>query len=302
MSEFNRDVWNQARDLIYKASKGADPRVMQRLDELVIHTDGVVGDCIDEPECGIIILGDWNSIYGETEDGGVEKTDNTMPELSEALEKLGIELGWNDCYEVCESCGRLIGTQPTHYGWLPEHASVPDVGEYVCVECIVEDHVEEYLEGLEGQDGKAVTISEIDPTEHGYRVIIGECENGWYGGQDDDPKDIGKALRKLGITRYLFKIDSTGQFDIHFSVYVHKSERRKFNRNRYEAALVKGPDPAQVMQACLRDSARAEAQARAEAGNKPGPVVIQPDPNNPDRAVARVVSPIDWVEGRALER
>lgn len=291
----DEQVLNEARRLIFMASKQATPKAMQQLDELVLHTGGVVDhDDIEVPECGIVALGDWNCTYKEGANGGVEHDDDTMPKLGQALEKLGIVLDWNDCYEVCPCCDRLVCTNPTSYGWLPGYAEVPGVGSHVCTECLVEDHVEAYLESLEGINDRAVAIAAIDPAEHDYRQIIGDCENGWHGGQDDDPNAIGKALRKLGIARYVFKVDSVGQFDTCFSVYVHKSERRKFNRKRFERALEPVEDPARVMERYLQD-------ATAKMGHEPGVHVSQPDPDHPGKAIVKTVSPLDFVEGRDLQ-
>jgi hypothetical protein len=296
--KYDHDIWNQARKLIFQAAKTASQGALRQLDELVLHTDGVVdSDDLDVPACGIIALADWNCTYKEGDGGRVEPDDQTMPELGKALEALGLELDWSDQFEACNCCKRLIRTQPTHYGWLPHYAAVEGIGNYVCFECL-QDRLEEYLTGLEGKDTNAVAVPSVDPGEHGYRKIIGDCEHGWHPGQNDDPASIGRALRLMGITRYLFRVDSVGQFDTSFSVYVHKSQSKRFNRKRFDATLVKpAKDPATVAQEYLADTSR----AMAETGGGPGVQVVQPDPNNPAKAVCRVISPLDFVLGKAFE-
>jgi hypothetical protein len=39
------------------------------------------------------------------------------------------------------------------------------------------------------------------------------------------PAQVAKELRAKGISRFLFNIDDVGQFDSHWSVYVHEDEK-----------------------------------------------------------------------------
>jgi len=294
---FNQNVWDQARKLIFEASKGAPPEVMQQLDELVLHTDGAFEDCIETPECGIIALGNWNCTYAQTDDGSVQPDNNTMPMLGNALEKLGIELDWSDCYEICACCGKLVRTEPTHYGWLPRHCFIEGLGD-VCAACIIEDHAEEYFQMLEGHGERAVALEDVDPTDHDYVQIIGECENGLYHGQDDDPESIATALRKLGIERFLFKVDSTGQFDTHFSVFVHEDEAELFDVQRYAKAL-KQPElsPAEACQQYLQNA----SAAMKDQGDKPGVTIIRRDPEDDTQPVIKTITPLEFVQGKAFQ-
>jgi hypothetical protein len=43
--------------------------------------------------------------------------------------------------------------------------------------------------------------------------------------RNDDPHKVAKELRAKGISRFLFNIDDVGQFDSHWSVYVHEDEK-----------------------------------------------------------------------------
>ena len=65
---------------------------------------------------------------------------------------------------------------------------------------------------------------DVDPCDHGYKDTGVEYETGWHPGQTDDPEKIAKELRAKGVSRFLFKIDATGQFDTRWSVYVHEDE------------------------------------------------------------------------------
>jgi len=71
----------------------------------------------------------------------------------------------------------------------------------------------------------------------------------------------------------LFNLDDTGQFDIAFSVWMHNSERDKLEiaKRAIEDGNTDGVDPAEVMKNALKN------------------------------APIKIVSPQDFVEGKALE-
>ena len=121
-----------------------------------------------------------------------------------------------------------------------------------------------------------------------------DFEHGLYGGQSADPKKIGEALRKRGIERYVFNLDSVGQFDQDFSVWVHESEKDKMPGS-LDYSETDGVDPAEVMKEGLKNASL--AMARVPPG--PGPVVatLRADGS----AAARRVSPQDFIEGKALD-
>ena len=54
-------------------------------------------------------------------------------------------------------------------------------------------------------------------------------QSGWYPGQVDSPAKVAKEMKARGITKYLFGIDSVGQFETKWSCYVHKDEEYLLN-------------------------------------------------------------------------
>jgi hypothetical protein len=192
-----------------------------RVEEVQINSNGYAEPGYADPESGIIALGNWNTVSHYNRDANqFEDDDDVMQRLSRILEKMGVELEWNDEWATCDDCGKLVRTSPDCYGWQQSYSCLD--GYFVCHNCI--DPVE-HLENLEGEDDHCNTISHIDPAEHNYvKLNDRSFENGLYGGQCATPTVIGASLRERGVNRYLFSIDSVGQFDLGFSVYVHESE------------------------------------------------------------------------------
>lgn len=177
-----------------------------------------------EPEAGLIAFGNWNEVSNWDPETRERSLVTKAPALlAEHLERAGISIEWSDEWRTCCECGGAVRTQPDSYSWLPSYVMTDD-GE-VCATCLRQDPAA-YLETLEGDASKALTIRGIDPSEFGYvrYGAEGEFEAGMHPGQNDDPKEIAKSLEADGVTRYLFEIDSQGQFDTRFSVWVHEDE------------------------------------------------------------------------------
>jgi len=163
--------------------------------------------------------------------------------------------------------------------------------EFVCIECVKKDPVA-YLESLEHKPNMAETM-EIDLEKYDYCCLSEDLENGLYGGQMADPKVIGEVLKKMGIRRYLFQLDSVGQFDCAFSVYVHQDEMEKVNKEVWRSAKKTGEDPAKMLDKALREITPRSSQ------NSNGVTVHT---CNPDGTVTtKEVSKQDFIEGKVLD-
>ena len=137
---------------------------------------------------------------------------------------------WSDEWMDCSECGGLVRCQADSYSWKRYYDEAPEIG-IICGDCLKKD-IPGYLERLEGQSGKAMTL-DLDPTKHSYvKVNDDSYENGWHPGQNDDPKAMSKLLRLNGIHRFLWNISGVGQFDVHFDLYVHETIKDELPRVR----------------------------------------------------------------------
>jgi hypothetical protein len=176
--------------------------------------------CIDS----IVAFGNWNDIQGQDPVTGYydHVIDKTPSELSEAFEAIGVAIEWSDEWDMCSHCYRAVRTSGDSYGWKRFYWMTED-GEITCGDCTSEDFAEEYLEWLEGCPSRAITFY-VDLKEYGYQKLADGFERGLHEGQADSPDLIARALVSKGINRFIFKLDSVGQFDARFSVYVHEDE------------------------------------------------------------------------------
>ena len=176
------------------------------------HDYAEPGYSLGEGKIGILFA-DWNdpSHWGQS-----VITSKIMSRLVRVAERAGFEIEWCDEWSTCKECGKAYRITADSYCWKPSHDT-----NGICIECI--DPVD-YLHNLENNPTTCNTLDHINPLDHDYILAKEDMANGWYGGQNDDPKVVAKSLRSLGITRFLFSLTDIGQFDSHFSVYVHIDE------------------------------------------------------------------------------
>lgn len=142
--------------------------------------------------------------------------------VQDILERAGYSLEWEDEWSTCSGCGKAVRTTADSYSWQQSFWMPEDSGEIFCVECI---DPAEYLESLHNKTRHCATIHDINPAEHGYVQLQDGFENGFHPHQNDDPKAIYKSLREKGENRPLiFVLDSTGQFDISFSIWAKEDD------------------------------------------------------------------------------
>jgi len=260
-----------------------------QIDCITICTEGYAEPGYDDPASGVIAFGKWNNV--SRYDGHEFHTIDTAPgRVATLLEKLGVELDWSDEWAICDGCHKAVRTQANSYRWQASYAST-DEG-IVCHECLKADPTD-YLQSLEGSSDRCVTI-DIDLEAHGYKLLSDDYQNGLYGGQSDRPELIAEALREQGVNRFIFNLDSTGQFDMSFSVYVHESEIGLIDREEFESAPTSGVDPAVQMQKALVDASSKMAATE-------GRIKVAKCDLDSGTARVRIVSPEDFVAGKALD-
>jgi uncharacterized protein with PIN domain len=256
-----------------------------RIDEMQLHVDGYA-----EPGYSgeIVMTGDWNTITRW--DNAARKSvclDDTPGRVRELLEKIGVEIEWEDEWSTCDECCRLVRTSADSYSWKASYAY--DDGGITCHDCI---DPEDHLRSLEGNPGNANTIDSIDPSEHGYVRLDYDYEAGFHPGQDADPKRIGEALEKQGITRYLFQIDDQRQFDTTFSVYVHEDEVELLDQTKLIPSAVNGPSRSAALERGLQEVSRQMKETPRDGGG-----IMYSKVNADGTAETRVVSPEEFIRG-----
>jgi len=253
-----------------------------------------------DPASGWIALGNWNNI-GLAYDNEKRKftCDDRAPSLlARALEKLGVELEWEDEWTECMDCGKLVRTSPDSYSWQRSYAVV-DECDLLCHKCIVADP-SDYLAEMEGNSGHAITF-DLDLEGHDYVRVERDYETGLHHSQDNDPHKVASVLREAGIERFIFVLDSTGQFDFDWSVWIHKSEENKLGPvekrlDPYNRDTRMKKSPAQSMQEALRDAEVKEAAIE----RKPGDILVTKCKGD-GTAEVRSITPQEFVDGKALK-
>ena len=291
MSKRKQAKYNLALAIIERAGDKATPAGQSRLSEIQLHVAGFAEPGYDDPKSGIVASGNWNSIskWDEVQHTSVA-IDDSPKRVGEALESMGVELEWSDEWEACAECGKLVRTQADSYGWKRSYWET-DNGA-ICHECVIKSPAG-YLGSLEGDVQSCVTL-DLDLTTLGYTLIGDDYANGLYGGQCADPKAIGAALQKQGITRFVFRLYDVGQFDMHFSVYIHDSELPLLDKGAFDSAPKDAAeDPAILMQRGLQAASAIVRPAGAEG--------VQVIKVVGDQATASIVSPQDFIDGKALD-
>ena len=173
----------------------------------------------------LVVVANWNeedTWDAETRTRTV--VDSSLRDIGNLLQAAGlnVELDWSDTVTRCGDCGKAISTNPTSYGWTPPYAVVDS--DILCRSCI-QGNPSDYLSSLEVEADRALMPSlEINLSDHGYLKIDADYETGFHPGQNDSPKEVAKKLKALGLSKYIFEITDSGQFDISWTVWISRDE------------------------------------------------------------------------------
>lgn len=217
------------------------------------------------------------------------KEKSLFSRVFKALDRVGYEFEWCDEWQACDNCYGLVRISPDCYGWQ-QHFYRPDDCTCVCGECVLNDETEtnNYLEWLEGNCKRAVTFN-LDLAKCGYVKVKDDFEHGLHHGQDADPKLIAAALLKAGAGRFIFSIDSTGQFDFKFSVWIHKTEYEKAKQAVLTPATCDGPSVSEAMKRGLQQASIVSAALPDGPGVKYTKITG-------DTAKATLIPPDEFIE------
>lgn len=281
------DTMKTAQSIIESAQKVCARKGYKRAANQLDYINSASHYCesgyLTDKDC--ILFGNWNKLHWDAKEGSAEAKENSFyAGVVKALERVA-ELEWEDEWTTCSQCGGAIRTQANSYGWQRGYVLLD--GELLCHNCARKEP-EAVVESFEGDCRRCITSElGLDLASIGWVKLEQEFEHGLYGGQDADPKKIGAALEKRGIGRFVFVLDSVGQFDASFSVWVHGEEA-----DRMPASLSHGES------ACALDPAeglkRALQSVPAVSGE--GVTYVKCDPST-GTSTARKVSAQEFIAG-----
>jgi hypothetical protein len=258
---------------------------------------------------GPVLFANWNNRTRYNRETGEYETLDDVPErLARIFERMGCSIEWEDEWIRCDDCGRAFRTQADCYSWT-RSGHISEHGDVSCADCITNDP-QHYLDEISGDSGKALTF-DVDMEDLGYVNLcwneLGCAEgfqSGLYGGQCDDPSLIAEDLEKRGITDCIFQVDSVGQFDCAFSVWVKREHLGITSTDewdeiyaaieRFRAAPIdsRGTDPADMCKRALEDA----HDKMRDLPNGQGVKYARCDLHT-GKADVRLVSPDEFING-----
>jgi hypothetical protein len=245
---------------------------------------------VSDTESPSVLLANWNSeTRWDRETNKSEVISNLMPRLCEFAEAVDCSIEWSDEWTICE-CRKTFRISPDSHGWKMYGAFIEDMS--VCGDCIIEDP-SEYFDTISGDPRMAITIAGLNPLDYGFVKINDDSfEYGLHGGQNSSSDAIARTLKSSGVHDFLFSVDSAGQFDLRFSVFVSEEYEQAARH-----ALSKGDtscdiDPATALSQGLKAAGDAMAKLQEDGGIKVASVDL-----GDGTATARSVSAAEFVSG-----
>lgn len=102
----------------------------------------------------LVVLGDWNEISVEQKDATGKyhyvKVSKLPERVAHMLERYKVDVEWGDEWATCDSCEKVVRTEPTHWEWMPKYKVLE--GELLCFPCL-EEKAKEDAEEAEDDDG-----------------------------------------------------------------------------------------------------------------------------------------------------
>jgi hypothetical protein len=139
--------------------------------------------------------------------------------LANILDRMGYEVEWLDEWTTCQHCYKAFRTQPDSYSWKMYGAFLENTCEMICGSCLADNPdwiIDEYI----NDPHRAITFN-LDLAEAGWVEVDGDWRNGWYG-QEDKPEEVVKQHVGVG-QDFVFVIDSVGQFELAFKLWIREA-------------------------------------------------------------------------------
>lgn len=163
--------------------------------------------------------------YGEpgyTADKGVIlcNWNDVNKRVADYLEKSGYSLEWSDEWMIDYDYSKAYRTQSDSYHWQSS-IIVTDDGEMLTPDDADSEWIANACMTDEGHTVVAVParISEQSIIDEGFELVDDTLENGFFPGQNDDPKTIAKKLFDRGAIAVVFRIREVSQFYIKFQAF-----------------------------------------------------------------------------------
>ena len=156
LTEHDNEDWTPGQDvarlagMAYRAVLLAATAGRSQIECVNFHYNGYAEPGYSDPAGGVIATGDWNVVTKWNEaTHHYDTLDDSPARLGKLLEKLGVDLQWEDEWADCTECGMLVRTQPDGWDWRPYYW-LGD-GELLCADCAADNQVES-VPGEEEED------------------------------------------------------------------------------------------------------------------------------------------------------
>lgn len=152
---------------------------------------------------------------------------NDVPQLfQDYLEKIGCELEWSDEWMIDYNNDKAYRTSPDSYDWECQVA-LDDNGEWLTPDDGADLWIEFCMMTCDSQPNRCLPsrITDDELEAEGFFVVSDTLENGFFSGQDDNPKVIAKRLlAEPNVEAVVFRKIENSQFYMKFAVYVRELE------------------------------------------------------------------------------
>lgn len=178
--------------------------------------------------------GDYSEQYGEMgyylEGVGIlfANWNDYSQRIQDYLEAAGYALEWLDQWVIDYGHSKAYRISPNSYDWVCQ-VTFTDDGELLTPDSPIEDWTHHFAITDHTQPIKALPshiianqLKELEFKKLRKSKELSTFESGFHPGQDDQPENIAKVLFDQGYSEIVFKIESSGQFDIEFSAWARK--------------------------------------------------------------------------------
>ena len=158
--------------------------------------------------------------------------------------------GFDDEYDTCYECGKILRTSPDSYSWQPEYW-LSDFDGFLCVDCTANDYIESYLEYVVDHTNgpRHVNESILDLDGAGFKQVLKNCEYGMHRGQNEDPRKVAQWALENNL-EIAFTV-STGQFDVSWDAWMRKTGSDYVNVYEPDPSVVLSDDEVNEIRASL---------------------------------------------------